>query len=71
MANKVDLIWFDGPCMFLTCLKQEPHYHAVCPNCGAVRYGNLTCPECQDQAKNGIRKHEMEEYLKNLEAKDV
>jgi hypothetical protein len=38
---------FDGPCPFLTCLKTGPHDHPVCPKCGALRYGNLYCEECQ------------------------
>lgn len=42
-ADGVD---FDGPCPFLTCLAVSPHTHPICPDCGAVRYGNFFCPTC-------------------------
>lgn len=36
-----------GPCPLISCGEQGPHEHAVCPTCGAIRYGNpfhcLTC----------------------------
>jgi hypothetical protein len=38
---------FDGPCPFLTCLQTEPHDHPVCPDCGAVRWGNAYCETCR------------------------
>lgn len=38
---------FEGPCPFLTCRETGPHSHPVCPNCGAVRFGNLVCPTCR------------------------
>jgi len=37
----------DGPCPFLLCLETEPHRHPICGTCGAVRFGNLFCKECQ------------------------
>lgn len=37
---------FDGPCPFLTCLRNGPHEHPACELCGAVRYGNLFCDTC-------------------------
>lgn len=41
-------IFFAGPCPFLTCLKQGPHSHPICPDCGAVKYGNpFFCPTCR------------------------
>jgi hypothetical protein len=43
-------IHFDGPCPFLTCLRTDPHNHPVCETCGAVRYGNLSCPTCRSHA---------------------
>lgn len=49
----------DGPCPFLTCLETGPHEHAVCPTCGAVRYGNpFYCQTCNavlnaEQAAHG------------------
>ena len=44
----MDSVWHSpGPCPFLTCLIPGPHTHAVCPDCGAVRYGNpLFCRTC-------------------------
>ena len=33
-------------CPYLTCLVEEPHTHPSCPDCGAVRYGNSSCPTC-------------------------
>lgn len=41
------LIHFDGPCPFLMCLETDSHDHPICPDCGAVRYGNPECPTCQ------------------------
>lgn len=38
---------FDGPCPFLLCLEDGPHDHPICPDCGAVRYGNMYCPTCR------------------------
>lgn len=37
-----------GSCPFLTCLVGQPHAHPVCPDCGAVRYGNAFCETCRD-----------------------
>jgi hypothetical protein len=37
----------DGPCPFLTCLQTEPHDHPICPECGAVRWGNMFCETCR------------------------
>lgn len=37
---------FDGPCPFLTCLEPAAHEHPICPECEAVRFGNLFCPTC-------------------------
>ena len=41
-------IRFEGPCPFLTCLETNPHEHEICPDCGAVRYGNLYCATCRE-----------------------
>ena len=46
-----NVIYFDGPCPFLFCMETEAHDHPICPNCGAVRYGNLDCPICQTEGK--------------------
>lgn len=32
---------------FLNCHEDRPHRHAVCPACGAVRFGNLSCRQCR------------------------
>ena len=45
-----NVMHFDGPCPFLACLEAGPHDHPICPDCGAVRYGNLTCNTCRRQA---------------------
>lgn len=37
----------DGPCPFLTCEEPGPHRHPICPECGAVRFGNLFCATCR------------------------
>jgi hypothetical protein len=42
-----EAVHFDGPCPFLTCLDSAPHDHPVCPDCGAVRYGNMFCATCR------------------------
>lgn len=39
---------FDGPCPMLTCLETEPHSHPVCPDCGAVDFGNWFCTTCRE-----------------------
>lgn len=39
----------EGPCPFLSCLEEEPHDHYICPNCGAVRFGNPLCNTCKMQ----------------------
>jgi hypothetical protein len=45
--SEVKEVQFDGPCPFLTCGEKGPHSHPVCPECGAVRYGNLFCETCR------------------------
>lgn len=39
-------VFVDGPCPFLTCLNTGPHGHDICPDCGAVRFGNAFCATC-------------------------
>lgn len=41
-----DAVILDGPCMFLFCLDDGPHGHDICPDCGAVRFGNASCATC-------------------------
>lgn len=51
-------ITIDGYCPFLTCSEPSPHQHAVCPDCGAVRYGNMFCGTCvahQEVERDALR----------------
>ncbi len=43
----VEYMEFDGPCPLLMCLADCPHDHPICPKCGAVAYGNISCDECR------------------------
>lgn len=43
----VEYIEFDGPCPLLLCFAEGPHQHPICPKCGAVGYGNISCDECR------------------------
>lgn len=47
MSAEQKFVHFDGPCPFLLCMETGPHDHGVCPECGAVRYGNISCPTCR------------------------
>lgn len=62
-------ISFDGPCPFLMCLKTDPHEHPVCPECDAVRFGNMNCKTCREN-RDYINK-EIEESLKILKEKEA
>lgn len=44
-----DKVLFPGPCPFLMCYESGPHYHPVCPLCGALNYSNLYCNLCRFQ----------------------
>ena len=44
---EVKQMHFDGPCPLLLCLADCPHDHPICPVCGAVAYGNISCNECR------------------------
>jgi hypothetical protein len=53
MSNTIgapNAIFFDAHCPFLMCTEAEPHGHDVCPECGAVRFGNLWCRTCLTHA---------------------
>ncbi len=43
----VEYIEFDGRCPLLMCLAEGRHKHPICPKCGAVAYGNISCDECR------------------------
>lgn len=45
-----DAVFLDGPCPFLTCPETGPHGHDVCPECDAVRFGNMCCRTCVTHA---------------------
>ena len=37
-----------SPCPMATCIVAGPHDHAICPDCGAVRFGNISCDTCRE-----------------------
>ncbi len=43
----VEYMELDGPCPLLLCLADGKHKHPICPKCGAVGYGNISCDECR------------------------
>lgn len=45
----------DGPCPLLTCLETGLHDHPVCPECGALDFGNFHCQECKKHNVVGER----------------
>lgn len=55
---KPETVWFDGPCLFLTCLEEGGHSHPVCPTCRALRFGNLACPTCRSETAREIMRRE-------------
>jgi hypothetical protein len=54
-------MWFDGPCPFLLCLEEGGHSHPICPECEAIRYGNISCKSCR--AHHGIPEPEIVIFL--------
>lgn len=56
MTEEGDRITFEGPCPFLTCFETSGHSHPVCPECCAVRYGNIFCPTCRIYNEKGRTK---------------
>lgn len=49
----------DGYCPYLLCLLLVPHAHPVCPDCGAVRYGNITCATCVTARGDDLNPHRL------------
>ena len=45
-----EMMQFDGSCPFLLCTITKPHEHPICPECGAVRYGNINCETCKKES---------------------
>ena len=50
---------YPGPCPFLTCLLPNAHDHWICPECGAVRFGNASCGTCKGVARAAIKIHRL------------
>lgn len=46
-----------GLCPFTFCVETKPHDHEICPECGAVNYGNVGCATCYSQ-----RERQLEEF---------
>ncbi len=51
------IMHFDGACPFLTCLEAGPHDHEICPDCGAVRYGNIYCLTCRSHWPDELQRY--------------
>ena len=47
MSEPLKYVQTTGPCPFLLCLIQVPHEHPICPECDAVRFGNMYCETCR------------------------
>jgi len=62
----VSAVFLDGPCLFLTCLETGVHGHDVCPECGAVRFGNVFCRTCLTRC-DGLSAEFRAELLSNLD----
>jgi hypothetical protein len=45
--SAIALKYYDGPCPFMYCGKKALHIHPICPNCGALRFGNYYCKLCR------------------------
>lgn len=52
-------IVIDGWCPFMFCLVGQPHAHPVCPDCGAVRYGNAFCGTCKTLRGSELNPHRL------------
>ena len=46
-------------CPFLGCHVREAHEHPVCPDCGAVRYGNMFCQTCTSVRSRDLNPHRL------------
>ncbi len=55
-VDKAELskVHFETSCPFLLCLETTAHDHPVCPHCGAVRFGNIMCPTCENVRESFI-----------------
>jgi len=43
----------DETCPYLMCGVLHSHSHPTCSRCGAVRFGNMFCPDCR-RLKHGM-----------------
>lgn len=50
-GRQIRYMMIDGPCPLLLCLETEPHSHPICPDCGAVKFGNIFCVTCREAIK--------------------
>lgn len=57
----MSIVLTGATCPFLLCLVAEPHTHPACPDCGAVRYGNLHCATCRDLRGDDLNPHALVE----------
>ena len=46
-------------CPFLACVVRQPHTHPICPDCGAVRYGNIMCRTCVALRGGALNPHSL------------
>jgi hypothetical protein len=51
VAQDIEVCHIEGYCPFFCCVKTEPHDHSICPECGAVRHGNMFCETCRAYSK--------------------
>lgn len=63
-------IHFEGPCPFLLCLEAGPHEHPICPACGAVNYGNVSCSVCRSEGRR-YRRRLLQEFQSRQLVKEV
>jgi len=46
-----EFLHYNRSCPFLICLETKPHRHPVCPKCGSVKFGNISCDVCSELDK--------------------
>lgn len=45
--KEIEYFEIDGTCPLLLCLAEGRHKHPICPKCGAVGFGNISCDVCK------------------------
>jgi len=53
----MDATWTGQTCPFLGCVVMAEHTHPCCGVCGAVRYGNMSCPACVSVRSHDLNPH--------------